>query len=1173
MVIKFFRPAWQYITHKTRVEKFTARFSDTPKLVRILNVALPAGMIVAVVFGTAVAAWQIASLAHQGEVSIVLPKADPDITADFPVEVIFDAAQDRQPFNLVFKLIERVDGNDVEYVIASKVGSAMGKDDQPRPYVFRSGINGVNLFDRNLLRPGNHTIKVEAKTGTTVGQGAPIDTAKVEFKVKNVKNIVAFGEGAKTFSATQLPLDGGANPRNTSNNLPNFLDKKLADLPALLLPKASAHTGTGKRHGDLNVNADPGVSVTVGHIGGALDGCHSGNTQAAAADGIARFRDCAVTNNYQSPPDNEATYKVTVGPTPPGRTLNDPHDKNVTVRWNATASVGFNYAASANPNPAPPAPGPTPTPPPDTTPSYDYKPANGPLIAVTKLTATTAEADAFAYQMVDNNPLNYLQEVSADVDGNRVSTRTDMNEHATHASVTLNLPNLKDGKPHELVIRAINKSGMISNINISITPDNGTGGAPGPANPGGSTPNNPPPPPPPPAGAEDGGNGRIKVTTRVFKDGDAKDRIGNSEVVVQAKDHPVNQVVNGKLLNCNPHTKTTNTDKNNEDGYGRANFDGCWTSSDKKQTYTLKQISPPNGYNVRSIHLPSQPGKSFDEKVEFEVKDGQETAVEIWLNPPGVTTGGGGGSGGGGRPVVAPPAPVANLRVNETAPGIVKLEWNGVPGASGYVVDKLDLAPADPASPWEEDFGDNSNEDDNGNPITPATTLEDDEAGIAIRNVYRVATYKEVEDEDPIKSAYVQVEITTAPLGAPTNLVLSQPAPASVKLQWQAPASPIPGYSIQKSLDGTTWEEISTNDNTNEAGNTITPSTSYTDEGDDVGYSIRYLYRVASSDDEGGLSAFANAEITTAPVPAPTDLKLKETGPAVVQLDWQTPANIGDADISYTIERSVDQTTWEKRGEDIDEVAYTDLQGLFSTRYFYRIAAKIGESSSAYLAADITTSAFVPNITPTAVDDSEDAEEPEEPDEPEEPEEEPTDDELDEAENYEEAEGTDLSDDTGESDMEAFIPENSLKTAASCDVVKVDGRDSEITSDVTPVGDPAALVCKTADGSLVDSFDKSVVLIFGSDSENAEDKQIFSLAASKVLGSRLKAGGGAGSRVITTTKKPGVFVLVDPAQKKGLSAFYVIAGATAVLIGAATAWVVIRYRMEAKFSAPPDPDI
>ncbi len=1172
-----------------RIEKLTSRFADTPKLVRILNVALPVGMIIAVLFGTAVVAWQIVSLAQDGEVTILTPRSGQELSNDFAVEVKFKAAQERDPLNLIFKLDERV--------INAKVTRGFSGAGDYETYVFRSGDNGVNKFDHNLLKPGSHTIRVEARTGDKVGKNKdnsvePFDADNVDFNVKNVKNLVTLGEGVKTFSAEQLPLDGAGASRDAFVPPPNFLHKALASLPQLL-PKASAHTTTdNNRHGNLAVSAPPGIAIDISPVATTLGSCHEGNhREADTPTGKATFTNCPVSNIG----GNDATYNITLGPTPANWTLTDGrgHSTTVTIKDDNTSGINFTYAASANPTPPTPPTGPNPTPPgPPPAPSYDYAPAGGPLIALTKLTATSADVDVFGYQLKDNAPANFIAEISADVDGNRVVTRTDLNNHATHAGVTLNLANtnLKDGKTHSLRLRAINMNGVTNYIDVVIAPNNGTGGAPaGSPDPGGSGGGLGGSTVPPPPNAEDGGDGRIKVTTHVFKDGKATDRIGNTRVVVNAKNHKVDQVTNGKLFNCNPYDKITNTAKDNP-GYGQATFDGCWTSRDKKQEYKFNQIKPPEGYDVRSIHLPSDPGKSLGENDSFEVKDGQETAVDIWLNPPPESGGSGGGSGGGGSgSTQRPPAVPTGFRATETAPGAVTLQWNAVPGIGGYAVEKFDPSPPDPtdptASPWGEvcdngsiDEGPTDSEDDDKR-ITPQTSCLDDEAGFAANNKYRISSYNVDADgapitnasDNPIISSYAETEVTTAPLPAPMDLKIIQTAqsPPIVKLEWQPPTYKVPSYKIQRSLNGTEWEDLGSVDNFNDEGAPIdpTPATEYIDGDEDdetVAYKTRYFYRVASDGGDAGISIFITAEITTAPLPTPTELKITETGPGVIQLDWKAPETKEKA-LDYVVERSTDQTNWTNINQDSSEPAFTDQEGKFSTKYFYRLASKAEETVSDYVLTEITTSPFKPNIEEDGgvSTDGENATSDDE---------ELSEEEIEEVIEQEEPEGTEIDNESDETDLSAVIPDGAVDEATQCGVVQVDGLAEQLASDIRFTDDPEALVCKNKDGTAVDSFNKPVVLTFKV-GEESKDGQVFSLTAARVLGSQFKSGGGAGDRIVTATNRPGVFVVVASPQDERGSSMLIVIGAVAVLVGAVTATIFIRYRMQSRFSAPPDPDI
>ncbi len=95
----------------------------------------------------------------------------------------------------------------------------------------------------------------------------------------------------------------------------------------------------------------------------------------------------------------------------------------------------------------------------------------------------------------------------------------------------------------------------------------------------------------------------------------------------------------------------------------------------------------------------------------------------------------------------------------------------------------------------------------------------------------------------------------------------------------------------------------------------------------------------------------------------PTNFVAQVTGSnAVVTLSWN--AN-GNADSNtYTLERSVDQSTWALVANDITSTSYSDTGVDFGIHYYYRVSAVNTDGNiSGYAFADATTPAFVGNTS------------------------------------------------------------------------------------------------------------------------------------------------------------------------------------------------------------------
>jgi uncharacterized protein YkwD len=304
------------------------------------------------------------------DVCVDLPEVSSTKSEDFHIRTRVRFLHDRSSYNVKVILDK---GSPNEQVVDIRTSSTLVRAGSPaREYNFfygslSSGSGNTLVFDRQLLAPGNHTITAEMRTGDAPGQGTLYASDTNTFRVTNVKNLMTSREAPRTFYAKQLPKYGSSAPRAYIPSFgEKFSDSVAQAKPALdklsssfsLVPKASAHSGTGYRHGNIDVIAIlpdgsrlPGVTVSVRHAGGILDGCHSGNTATThLPGGDANFRDCAVTNNGCSgDPSCSATYTITVSNTPAGYSLNDVATKNMTVVWQQNRDIHFNYKVSENP--------------------------------------------------------------------------------------------------------------------------------------------------------------------------------------------------------------------------------------------------------------------------------------------------------------------------------------------------------------------------------------------------------------------------------------------------------------------------------------------------------------------------------------------------------------------------------------------------------------------------------------------------------------------------------------------------------------------------------------------------------------------------------------------------------------------------------------------------------
>ena len=212
-----------------------------------------------------------------------------------------------------------------------------------------------------------------------------------------------------------------------------------------------------------------------------------------------------------------------------------------------------------------------------------------------------------------------------------------------------------------------------------------------------------------------------------------------------------------------------------------------------------------------------------------------------------------------------------------------------------------------------------------------------------------------------ITSVGVGVASTPAnaqPAGAPaaaTNLVAS-PGDSTAILSWTSPSSnggsPITGYLVEKSTNGTTWTTAIANTATVVASTTVTGLTNGT----------LYHFRVAAINAIGTGTASTSTTTTPASVPnTPTSVS-GTSGDTQATITWAAPSNNGGSAVTgYVVERSVDGINWTTLTSGALGTSYTSTGLTNGTRYMFRIAAGNIVGSGAYAPTVIITPASTPS--------------------------------------------------------------------------------------------------------------------------------------------------------------------------------------------------------------------
>ncbi len=288
-------------------------------------------------------------------------------------------------------------------------------------------------------------------------------------------------------------------------------------------------------------------------------------------------------------------------------------DGNLVITTPGGQVVWDSFSQGGTPGPDPGLP--APPPPSPTVINYNHAPGDGPLIAVTGLSATGAEVDVFGYQTQNNFPLDFVRDVTVTIDGTQRGIRSDFSKHPSHRGTSLDFGgvNIADGNRHTLVFKATNDNNLSNSATIVIP-------ASGSANP------SPLPPPPPPTGGSPPASpttpslnvGKIKVGVYAHdKAGQVintsiDNRVGNVYISTENIGvGPTKQCYGTKHTLSDGKTKSTTAGLTNADrasgpnGFGLIRFTECPVAEQTNDNHAKKYrvtMNVPAGFTLDSAY-------------------------------------------------------------------------------------------------------------------------------------------------------------------------------------------------------------------------------------------------------------------------------------------------------------------------------------------------------------------------------------------------------------------------------------------------------------------------------------------------------------------------------------------------------------------------------------------
>lgn len=305
---------------------------------RLLIAALAAVSMVAAVYTFAGSSVTVDKLS-------VSPGSGKTVSADFPIAVKYKAKKGRSLYNVR----TYVDGSLVDNRVYNKsTKPADGKVIKKFSFKYGSGSR-KEKFNHALLADGDHVLRV-----VVCKNSAPDQKCK---KVKEDRHTIKVsGNRALTTSAqpkTQvqtptagLPITSRKDPRVTNPSQPvSAPSNESEDLSALFIDTARAHSGKGVEHGNVKV-ITKAKDGTLLNLKVDIDpNCDGSGYAYTGGNGEVTFHKCPVNRTA-----NKSTYKVTVGDTPAGWSLDGKHQRDLEVRTDKEAVITYWYDRAGVPN-------------------------------------------------------------------------------------------------------------------------------------------------------------------------------------------------------------------------------------------------------------------------------------------------------------------------------------------------------------------------------------------------------------------------------------------------------------------------------------------------------------------------------------------------------------------------------------------------------------------------------------------------------------------------------------------------------------------------------------------------------------------------------------------------------------------------------------------------------